>query len=258
MTTTAQSSAPQPAGGPGSLAVVTGAAGGIGRAVVQGLAEAGLRVAATDRQASLLDGAFAESARARISTWTLDVTDPTSVAEAAEWIEAACGEVDVLVNNAGVYAQTPVLGELDEKAVRDIVEVNLLGTLRCSAAFACLMASRRRGRIINMASVSGLSGAALASAYAASKAGVIALTRSMARELAPAGVTVTALAPGFCDTPMLTPHAQQVAQFHVPRIPVGRVARPDELAEWVVFLATCQGSYQTGSVITIDGGLRSG
>lgn len=241
-----------------TLAVVTGAAGGIGRAVVDGLLEAGVRVVATDRSATLLAEAFAGEPHGRITTWALDVTDPLSVTEAAEWIEAACGPVGVLINNAGLFAQTPILEHFDEEAVRTIFEVNLLGTLRCSAAFAEGMANRKQGRIINVASISGLTGAALASAYAASKAGVIALTRSLARELGPAGVCVTALAPGFCDTPMMTPHKKLVEHFHVPRIPAGRVARPAELAEWIVFLATCRCGYQTGSVLTLDGGLTSG
>ena len=242
---------------PGRRAVVTGAGRGIGRAVTEGLLEAGFRVAATDRDASTLESFAAKARGAPVLPLVMDVADRASVEQIAEEVAVAWGGVDLLVNNAGIFEQTPAL-TMDDAAMVRLVQVNLCGTLRCTAAFGRVMARQRRGRIVNIASVSGITGAALASVYAASKAGVIAATRSAARELAAAGITVTAIAPGYCDTDMLAPHKALVDRFVVPRIPLERVARPDEIAEWVVFLATCAADYHTGGVFPLDGGISSG
>lgn len=222
------------------VAVVTGAAGGLGSAIVRALRSARFQVVATD---------VAE----------MDVTDPAAVQAVASGLE----RVDVLVNAAGVFARTPALG-WDEGAALRMVQVNLLGALRCTAAFGAVMARqpapRRgpRGRIVNVSSVSGLTGAAVGSVYAATKAGLIAATRSAARELAPHGIVVNAVAPGFCDTEMLAADRALVQAFTVPRIPLRRLGRPDEVAEAVRFLATCRTDYLTGAVLTLDGGLSVG
>lgn len=243
--------------GAGRRAVVSGASKGIGRVVVRGLAAAGFRVAAADLEPAPLDAFGVDAGGPEILSLTMDVSDRESVEQAAKRVSSAWGGVDLLVNNAGVFAQTPALAMAEEPMLR-LLQVNLCGTLRCMASFGSLMAGQGGGRIVNIASISGVTGAALASVYAASKAGVLAATRSAARELAAVGIVVTALAPGYCETAMLTPYKDLVERFVVPRIPLRRVGRPEEVAEWVVFLGTCDTSYQTGGVITLDGGISVG
>lgn len=233
------------------VAVVTGAAVGIGRATVEALTDAGFIVVAADREA------LEPPATGRVLPRVLDVTDPEAVIRAAVEVERELGRIDVLVNNAGVFEQTPALG-IDEATMRRVLDTNLCGVLRCTSAFGAAMAHHGGGRIINVASISGIGGAALASVYAASKGGVIAATRSAARELAPRGISVNAVAPGYCDTPMLEDHRATIERFVVPRIPMRRVATAREVARVVLFLATAAPDYQTGSVITLDGGTTSG
>jgi len=235
------------------VAVVTGASRGIGAAVVLRLVAAGMVVVATDRD---LDGAHSD-AGPEVSRRTLDVRDRAAVERAAADVEERFDRLDVLVNNAGIFHQTPAL-RMDEQAMLRILDVNLCGALRCTAAFGAVMARHGGGRIINMASVSGLGGAALGSAYAASKAGLIAATRSAARELASSHIVVNAVAPGYCETAMLDPQRALVERFVVPRIPLKRVATAEDVAEAVAFLATSEGTYMTGSVLTLDGGMTSG
>jgi 3-oxoacyl-[acyl-carrier protein] reductase len=243
------------------VALVTGAASGLGRSIVHGLRAAGFLVVAADLAGPPADSADpspgprdeADPPAPDLSL-KLDVTDRAAVERTADLLARRFERLDVLVNNAGVFAQTPAL-DLPEDRMLAILDVNLAGALRCTAAFGRLMSRRRSGRIINVASISGLAGAALASVYAASKAGLIAATRSVARELAPYGIAVNAVAPGFCDTPMLDPHRAVVERFTVPRIPAGRLARPDEVSAVVRYLALEAPPYQTGSVIVVDGGL---
>ncbi len=248
--------APRPRTRKARVAVVTGASGDIGRHVVHGLLQDSFQVVATDRTAAVLR---ALKLGPRLTAEVMDVTDAATVTRVAERVAASCGRVDVLVNCAGVYERTPAL-EMPEQPMRRLLDVNLMGTLRCMAAFGRIMADQARpgGRIVNIASVAGMTGAAMAAAYAASKAGVIAASYSAARELAPAGITVNVIAPGFCDTSMLAPHRALVDAFVVPRIPLKRLARPDEIAEAVVFLATCRTDYLTGTVLVMDGGLHVG
>jgi len=238
------------------IVVVTGAGSGIGSAVVHGLLEYGCHAAASDISLPALR-ALEESVKntGRLHVFEMDVGSRASVEKTAQDIRERFGGVDVLVNNAGIIRRTPVL-RMEEEDMREILNVNLQGTLRCTAVFGSIMARRGQGRIINISSVSGLGGAALASVYAASKAGIIAATRSAARELADKGITVNAVAPGYCDTPMMASDKKMIETFVVPKIPVKRTARPEEVAEVVVFLATCKTGYLTGSIITMDGGIN--
>jgi NAD(P)-dependent dehydrogenase (short-subunit alcohol dehydrogenase family) len=242
------------------VAVVTGAGGGLGRAITRALLAAGLHVAATDLGGAKLRLPAAgrrSSPSGRFLALDMDVTSPESIACASGLILEQLGGVSVLVNNAGVFAQTPALA-LDEGEMRRILDVNLGGTLRCTSVFGQAMAARGRGRIINISSASGITGGALASVYAATKAGMIAATRSAARAGAGRGGSVFAVAPGYCDTPMLSPRRALVERFVLPRIPAGRIARPEEVAEVVAFLATRPVEYMTGGVLTMDGGYSAG
>jgi 3-oxoacyl-[acyl-carrier protein] reductase len=238
------------------VAVVTGAAGGLGAAIVRRLLRHGHRVAALDLSLAALEGSLrAEGDPLR--AFEVDVTRPERLVEAAAEIGASMGPAAVLVNCAGVFARTPAL-RASAATVDRVVDVNLKGALHATHAFAPQMARQRRGRIVNVASIAAATGAALASAYAASKAGLVAATRSHARELAGAGVAVNAVLPGFCKTPMSAPEEATLARFVLPRIPVGRLAEPDEIAEVVEFFATCASPYLTGAVVTVDGGLHVG
>ena len=240
---------------PRKVAVVTGAARGIGRAVVEWLVSRGFDLAATDLDPSPPGPEAAGDAR--VLRLAMDVTDAEAIVRASRVIVAELGRVDLLVNNAGVFARTPAC-DLREDTMTRILDVNLGGTLRCTSVFGALMADYGGGRIVNIASVSGLTGAALASVYAASKGGIIAATRSAARELADRGITVCALAPGYCDTDMLGPERATVDRLVTPRIPKRRVASASEVAEMVGLLATASTDYITGSVVTMDGGITSG
>lgn len=240
-----------------SVAVVTGACGGIGTAIVRALLAARFRVVATDRDPKALAALKKKVDDSRLLTEPMDVRDGEGIARAATKIESYHGRVDLLVNCAGVHAKTPA-SHLGGAKAAEIVDVNLNGTLRCVSAFAPLMAAKKRGRIINIASIAGVRGAAFSAAYAASKAGVIAASRSLARELAADGITVTAVAPGFCDTAMLAPERSLVEAHFLSRVPLKRISSPEEIAEVVTFLATCRTDYVTGAVLTVDGGLSVG
>ncbi|HZN95953.1 MAG TPA: SDR family oxidoreductase [Myxococcales bacterium] len=240
--------------GDGCVVVVTGAAGGIGAASVAALLARGARVVATDARGDQL---AALGKHPGLSPRELDVTSPAQVREVAEWVVREHGRVDALVNAAGVFARTPATA-LDEGVMRRILAVNLEGALRCTSVLGARMADRGSGRIVHLASVSAGAGAALASVYAASKAGLIAAARSAARELGPRGVRVNVVAPGLIDTEMLAPDRELARQFVVPRIPAGRLGTADEVAEMIAYLVTSAPDYLTGSVITLDGGLSVG
>jgi NAD(P)-dependent dehydrogenase (short-subunit alcohol dehydrogenase family) len=237
------------------VAVVTGAAGGIGAAIVAALLARGYKVVAGDITAPGLAKLASAHPRSELDTLALDVTDRGSIERAAESVLARHGRLDALVNNAGLFARTPALA-LDDDAMRRVLAVNLEGALRCTAVFGRRMA--RGGRIVHVGSASGASGAALACVYAASKAGLVAAARSAARELAPRGITVNVVAPGFCDTEMLAPERALVERFTVPRIPARRLGRPDDVAEAVAFFVCAATDYATGDVLVLDGGLHAG
>lgn len=246
----ARSTAPEPL-----IAVVTGAAGGIGAAVAARLAQRGMRVVAMDIDEERLREACGEGG-ASMHPFVVDVSDRDAVERAAEDVATALGPAAVLVSSAGIFARTPALGSSD--AMRELLAVNLEGAVYLTRAFGSQMAKRGHGRIVHVASIAASTGAAAASVYAASKAGLVALTRSHARELAGLGIAVNAVLPGYTRTGMTAADEGMLDVFVVPRIPLKRLALPDEIAEVVELLATCETPYLTGAAIEIDGGLHVG
>lgn len=238
-----------------TVAIVTGAAGGIGAAVVKRLLARRMFVVAIDDDAARLDAVF-EGGTRLLHPLVVDVTDGAAIDRTADDVATALGLASIVVSCAGVFARTPALGPSEGMA--RLLAVNLEGAVHLTRAFGRQMAKRGRGRIVHVASIAASTGAATASVYAASKAGLVALTRSHARELAGAGISVNAVLPGYCRTRMTAPEAATLEAFVVPRIPLKRLAEPDEIAEVIEMLALCETPYLTGAAIEIDGGLHVG
>ena len=240
------------------VAIVTGAGGGIGSHVVQRLLARGYRVAAVDREPSHLRRLCERlEDTSGLSSAVLDVADPKLVEGCVSETVERWGRLDAVVTCAGMFAQTPI-GTIDANTARALLASNLESVIHLSSAATRPMATGRGGRMVHVSSIAAECGSALASVYAASKAGVVALVKSHARELAPLGISVNAVLPGYCATPMLDPMRAFVERFVMPRIALKRVAEPDEIAEVVEFLVTCRTSYLTGSAIIVDGGLHVG
>ena len=241
------------------VAIVTGAGGGIGSHVVQRLLARGYRVAAVDREQSNLRMLCERltDTHALLSISVCDVANPHLVKQCIGETVERWGRLDTLVTCAGMFAQTPI-ATIDANTLRELLAANLESVIHLSSAAMRPMARARSGRMVHVSSIAAESGSAIASVYAASKAGVVALVKSHARELAPLGISVNAVLPGYCATPMLEPMRAFVERFVVPRIALKRVAEPDEIAEVVEFLVTCKTSYLTGSAIIVDGGLHVG
>lgn len=246
----------------GRTAVVVGGTSGIGRTLALGLAEAGADVVVTGRREALVDSVAAEieAAGRRTLREAADVGDRASLERLRDRTIAELGKVDILVNCAGRTKRVPTL-EMSEADWHAIIETNLTGTLRACQVFAPHMLERGYGRIVNIASLSSFVGLFEVAAYAASKAGVAALTKSMAVEWAPRGVTVNAIAPGVFRTELnsaLLDGTERGREF-LTRTPMKRFGKVEELAGAAVYLASEAASFVTGEVLVVDGGfLASG
>ena len=239
------------------VALVTGASRGIGRAVACGLAADGFDLAlvyAGNADAAAEAVAACEFAGATARAYRCDVSNADEAKATVDAVLADFGSVWVLVNNAGITRDTLLARMKDEDFAR-VLDVNLTGAFNMMRALARPLMCQRGGRIVNMSSVVGLMGNAGQANYAASKAGLIGLTKSVARELAPRGVTVNAVAPGFVRTDMTAALPEQVVERYEGQIPLGRLADPEEVAGVVRFLVSDAAAYVTGEVIRVDGGM---
>ena len=228
--------------------LVTGGNRGIGLAIARRLAAGGDQVTVTSRSGDPVPG---------LSVVRCDVTDAASVDAAFAQAEAEHGPVEVLVSNAGI-TQDQLLALMKEEDFAGVVDTNLTGAYRVAKRAVRGMMRQRRGRLIFMSSVVGLLGSPGQANYAASKAGLVGLARSLARELAPRNITANVVAPGFVDTDMTAALPEERKKDIVASIPLARYATADEVAGVVAFLASEDGGYITGAVIPVDGGLGMG
>ena len=238
------------------VAVVTGAGRGIGRAVALAYARMGADVACVSRTEENSANVAAEVEALGRRAWPLavDVSDTAAVDAAAKEILELAGRVDILVNNAGVTRDN-LLMRMSEEEWDTVLNTNLKGAFNFTRALTRPFIKQRSGRIINIASVIGLIGNAGQSNYAASKAALIGFTKSIARELAPRGITVNAIAPGFIETDMTAVLDDKVREEVLGRVPLGRFGSSDDIAHAAVFLAMETTGYVTGQVLTVDGGM---
>jgi 3-oxoacyl-[acyl-carrier protein] reductase len=238
------------------VALVTGGSGGIGRAIVQVLAAAGMDVVFTYRgNAASVGEIAAANPGAKVSGEVVDIRDSSACAAFAEKLFDRTGRIDLLVNNAGVIRDNP-LTAMEDDDVRTVLETNVTGTFNMTRAVVPFMISQRRGKIVNISSVSGEKGGRGQTNYAASKGAINAFTRSLAVEVAPRGITVNAVAPGVIDTEMSRTVRERAADQVLSRILLRRIGRPEEIAHAVWFLASKFADYITGQVLHVDGGFK--
>ena len=237
----------------GRVAVVTGGAQGFGRAIAERCVASGARVAIWDRDAALAE----RTARAlgeAVRSFVCDVTEEPAVAKAREATLVAFGRIDILINNAGIAGANARTWETDPEEWRRVMRVNLDGPFICARAIVPLMIAQNYGRIVNIASIAGKEGNPNAAHYSASKAGVIALTKSLGKELASYDIAVNAVTPAAAKTAIFDQLTQEHIDFMLSKIPRNRFVTVEEVAALVAWIASAENSFTTGAVFDISGG----
>lgn len=237
------------------VAIITGSARGIGQATALKFAAEGARVVVCDLDRKAVDEVVAQitASGGQAVGFTLNVTDKASIAAMVKGVTDKYGRVDVLVNNAGIVDDAMLRKMTDEQFDR-VIDINLKGTYNCARAVVDIMIAQGAGVILNASSVVGLYGNFGQTNYAASKFGVIGMAKTWARELGRKGIRVNAVCPGFVETTILKSIPQKVMQAMIDRVPLGRLAKPEEIANTYAFLASDEASYINGAVIEVSGG----
>jgi 3-oxoacyl-[acyl-carrier protein] reductase len=239
----------------GRRAVVTGGAQGIGRAIAERLLASGAAVALWDRDRSLVDATRAELAgNGQVHAVAVDVTDIAAVEAARDATNAALGGIDILVNNAGIAGPNHMLWEYPVEAWRDVIEIDLNAVFYCCRAVVPQLIARNYGRIVNVASIAGKEGNPSASAYAAAKSGVIALTKALGKELATYDIAVNCITPAAARTRIFDQITKEFVDFMLTKIPRGRFVTVDEIAAMVAWLVSAENSFTTAAVFDLSGG----
>jgi 3-oxoacyl-[acyl-carrier protein] reductase len=236
----------------GKVAIVTGGTRGIGRAIVEHLAAAGARVALTYASNSAAADAMADGDR--ILAYQGDAADSGRATEIVKDVRSQLGRIDILVNNAGI-TRDKLLVRMSETDWDTVLDANLKSLYNYSRPAVTAMLKQRSGTVLNISSISGITGMPGQSNYSASKAGMIGFTKALAKEVARAGITVNALALGFIDTDMTSGLADEYKEKALEQIPLGRYGKVDEIAGIARFMVSAEAAYITGQVIQVDGGL---
>lgn len=239
------------------VAIVTGGTRGIGRAIALKLADHGANIVInyrnSDKEAEELK-AILEGKGVKVLTVKCDISNFEDSKNLMDKCKEVFGKIDILVNNAGITKDTLIM-RMKEEDFDNVIDVNLKGTFNCAKHASAIMLKQRFGKIINMTSVVGIAGNAGQVNYAASKAGVIGLTKSLAKELGSRGITVNAVAPGFINTDMTASLSEKVKEEASKNIPLKRLGDPEDVANLVGFLVSDAANYITGQVINVDGGM---
>ncbi len=236
----------------GQIGVVTGGAGGLGLGIARHLAENGAKPVLWDADAAGLEKALATLPDA--VGITLDICDHEAVERAVAETQEKVGPISILVNSAGIAGPTATLADYPVDAWHRVIDINLNGTFHVNRAVVKGMQERNYGRIVNIASIAGKEGNPEASAYSASKAGVIGLTKSLGKELAGFDIAVNALTPAVAKTPILEQVSEEFAQFMLSKIPRGRFLQVEEVADMVLWMVSRENSFTTGAVFDLSGG----
>tara|TARA_B100000470_G_scaffold47523_1_gene34985 strand:- start:1562 stop:2311 length:750 start_codon:yes stop_codon:yes gene_type:complete len=237
------------------IAIVTGASQGIGKIIAFELAKSGAHVACISRNKKAIESIVDEITinGGQASSFPCDISDSDTLSEIITEIIKENSRIDILVNNAGITKDS-LLMRMSIEQWDDVINTNLKGAFHCTKAVVRYMMKNKFGRIINITSIVGLTGNAGQANYAASKAGLIGMTKSIAKEVASRGITANCIAPGWIETSMTDKLSGEVKNQFLSHIPVGRIGSPDDIANAVIFLASDEAGYITGQTITVDGG----